>query len=67
MRYKSIKDSLSHLNDCYLVFEKISLEKLGRVDTEYIKLLLKSYVNSSEILDLKEINGGYERDCERIS
>lgn len=56
MRYKSIKDSLSHLNDCYPVFEKISLEKLGRVDTEYIKLLLKSYVNSSEILYLKEIN-----------
>ena len=56
MRYKSVKDSLSHLNDCYSVFEKISLEKLGRVDNEYIKLLLKSYVNSSEILDLKEIN-----------
>ena len=56
MRYKSIKDSLSHLNDCYSIFEKISLEKLNRIDTEYIKLLLKSYVNSSEILDLKEIN-----------
>ena len=54
MRYKSIKDSLSHLNDCYTVFEKISLEKLGRVDTEYIKLLLKSYMLSTEILDLKD-------------
>ena len=54
MRYKSVKDSLKHLNDCYVVFERLCVEKLGRVDDEYIKLLLKSYMLSTEILDLKD-------------
>ena len=55
---KDLKQSLKHLNECYFVFynetikNKISEENRD----EYIKLVLKNYINSDYILETKENN-----------
>ena len=63
MRHKSVKDNIRHLNDCYKIFETESNKKGISEENkiQYIQLLLKSYVNSQEILDtnineIKEID-----------
>ena len=55
MRHKSVKDNIRHLNDCYKIFETESNKKGISEENkiQYIQLLLKSYVNSQEILDTK--------------
>lgn len=53
-----IKQTLKHLNECYFIFEKECNRKGISEDNkkDYIQLLLKSYINSSEILDTKKDN-----------
>lgn len=55
---KGLKQSLKHLNDCYFVFEnEIIKNKIpNEAKDEYIKLLLKNYINSDYILETKENN-----------
>ena len=63
MKFKSVKDNIRHLNECYKIFENESNKKGISEENkiQYIQLLLKSYVNSQEILDtnineIKEID-----------
>lgn len=53
-----IKQTLKHLNECYFIFEKECNRKGISEDNkkDYIQLLLKSYINSSKILDIKKDN-----------
>lgn len=53
-----IKQTLKHLNECYSIFEKECNIKGISEDNkkDYIQLLLKSYINSSGILDIKKDN-----------
>lgn len=55
---KSLKQSLQHLNACYFVFynETIKNKIPDGAKDEYIKLVLKNYINSDYILETKENN-----------
>lgn len=54
---KSVKLSLRHLNDCFYVFKEISKQQNITVENEsqYINVLLKSYLTSDNIIDQEKI------------
>ncbi len=64
---KDIKNQLKHLNDCYLVFKNYADNQNIAEENkkDFINLLLKNYINSSELISeqdiqetlKKEING----------
>ena len=57
---KSVKLSLKHLNDCFYVFKEISKQQniTEENESQYINVLLKSYLTSDNIIDQEKI-----REC----
>lgn len=55
---KDIKRELKHLNDCYLVFKNYAdnqnIAEENKIN--FINLLLKNYINSSELISEDDIH-----------
>lgn len=58
---KNVKQSLKHLNDCYIVFEYYTKKQnITENKKDFINLLLKNYINSNNIIsneDIEKIKG----------
>jgi hypothetical protein len=54
---KSVKLNLKHLNDCYNVFKEISKQQniTEENESQYIQVLLNSYITSNNIIDDEKI------------
>ena len=64
---KSVKQQLKHLNDCYDVFEHYATNQNIAEENrkDFINLLLKNYINSSEIISDEDILTYKEKEtCE---
>lgn len=61
-RPKDIKNQLKHLNDCYIVFENYTNNQNISEENkkDYINLLLKNYIQSSEVVTEQDIQYALE-------